>query len=114
MSSCQLFDRAVRVPARLRGAAVRERERVQDRHRLRLDAAALLQRQLRAVHDRERLHRTGTDQQCVDGACTSGCKHNEQCPLFNECQSGECVEVGCKSARECYFATKNPLSECRD
>jgi hypothetical protein len=57
---------------------------------------------------------TGMDQQCVAGFCSAGCRRDEQCPLFNECQSGECVEVGCKSARECYFATKNPLSECKD
>jgi hypothetical protein len=57
---------------------------------------------------------TGMDQQCVAGVCTAGCMHNEQCPLFNECKDGECVKSGCKTARECYFATQNPLSECKD
>jgi hypothetical protein len=57
---------------------------------------------------------TGTDQQCVAGVCRAACQRNEQCPLFHACQSGECVEVGCQSARECYFATMNPLSTCQD
>ena len=53
-------------------------------------------------------------QQCVAGVCQPGCKIDEDCPLFNECKDSECIAVGCKSARECYFSTKNPLSECKD
>lgn len=53
-------------------------------------------------------------QRCVSGACRAGCERDEQCPLFSECESGECVDVGCKSDRACYFATKDPLSLCRD
>jgi hypothetical protein len=56
---------------------------------------------------------TSADQQCVAGVCRAGCVNDEQCPLFSACQSGQCIDVGCKSARECYFATKNPLSECK-
>lgn len=55
-----------------------------------------------------------TEQQCVAGVCRAGCVRNEQCPLFHACQEGECVDVGCQSARECYFATQNPLTECQD
>jgi hypothetical protein len=51
---------------------------------------------------------------CIDGVCKAGCKRNEDCPLFDECQSGKCVEVGCKSDRECLFATSDPLSKCVD
>lgn len=54
------------------------------------------------------------DDQCVNNVCRSGCQRNEQCPLFYECRSGECVDVGCQSDRECYFATNDPRSECRD
>jgi hypothetical protein len=54
------------------------------------------------------------DQQCVSGTCRAACERNEQCPLFQACQSGECVQAGCSSARECYFSTGNPLSECSD
>jgi hypothetical protein len=57
---------------------------------------------------------TGSDQQCVAGVCRAPCMNNEQCPLFSECQSGKCVAVGCKSDRECYFETKNQLSQCKD
>jgi hypothetical protein len=57
---------------------------------------------------------TMRDQQCVSGVCTAGCLRNKQCPLFDECKDGECIEVGCNTARDCFFATKNPLSECMD
>ena len=51
-------------------------------------------------------------QRCVSSICRAGCDRNEQCPLFFECKSGECSEVGCKSDRECYFSTKNSLARC--
>jgi hypothetical protein len=53
-------------------------------------------------------------EQCMSGVCRAGCERNDQCPLFFACQEGECIETGCQSARECYFATQDPLSECRD
>jgi hypothetical protein len=43
---------------------------------------------------------------CLEGACKKPCEHNEECPLFNECDadSGECKYVGCKSDRECVLS----------
>ena len=55
---------------------------------------------------------TQAGQRCIANICRAGCQRNEQCPLFSECKDSECVQVGCKSDRECYFATKNPLSRC--
>jgi hypothetical protein len=52
-------------------------------------------------------------QHCISNVCRPGCTRNEQCPQFSECKSSECVQVGCKSDRECYFATKNPLAHCK-
>ncbi len=54
------------------------------------------------------------DAACVSGVCKAGCKRNEQCPLFQACQSGKCVDVGCASDRECLFSTQDPLSKCVD
>jgi hypothetical protein len=56
----------------------------------------------------------GANQHCVSGMCRTGCERDEQCPLFSECKSGECIDVGCKSDRACYFATKDPFSRCRE
>lgn len=53
-------------------------------------------------------------QRCIGAVCRAGCERNEQCPLFSECKSGECSEVGCKTDRECYFASKNSLARCVD
>ena len=57
----------------------------------------------------------GDDQQaCVNGACKKPCEHDEECPLFEECNTntGECDFVGCRSDRECVLAatrnTANP------
>ena len=52
-------------------------------------------------------------QRCVSSVCRAGCERNEQCPVFSDCQAGQCVKVGCKSDRECYFATKSPLARCQ-
>lgn len=41
---------------------------------------------------------------CTNGACKKPCEANEECPLFNECQDGECKYVGCHSDRECVLA----------
>ncbi len=49
---------------------------------------------------------------CVGGTCREPCTRNEQCPLFFGCQSGQCVDVGCMSDRECAFANNNPRSKC--
>lgn len=41
---------------------------------------------------------------CRAGLCVTPCKGNSECPMFSECQEGECTYVGCKSARECILA----------
>jgi len=38
---------------------------------------------------------------CVDGSCETPCQDDEQCALFEACQAGECIYVGCRSDREC-------------
>ena len=54
------------------------------------------------------------DEMCIAGTCTvdAGCTAHEQCPRFEACQGGECVDVGCSSDRECYFATRDERSTC--
>ncbi|MDD9940659.1 MAG: hypothetical protein OXU20_06315 [Myxococcales bacterium] len=54
------------------------------------------------------------DDLCIAGVCRAGCERNEQCPLFHECQAGQCVEVGCTSDRQCLFSTRDPRSRCQD
>jgi hypothetical protein len=51
---------------------------------------------------------------CVEGVCMSACTIDENCPALNKCQSGVCVESGCKSDRECAFMTGNPLALCHE
>jgi hypothetical protein len=41
------------------------------------------------------------DKICVDGSCQTPCQGDAQCGLFEACQAGECVYVGCRSQREC-------------
>lgn len=45
------------------------------------------------------------DETCERGRCHRPCEFNEECGLFEECQSGDCVYVGCKSSRECILAS---------
>jgi len=51
---------------------------------------------------------------CKAGVCKTPCKANEECPLLNACdsKSGECVEVGCTSDRECVAVLNNRLAVC--
>lgn len=44
------------------------------------------------------------DETCEKGICTKPCTQNEECGLFEECQKGDCVYVGCTSDRECILA----------
>jgi hypothetical protein len=41
------------------------------------------------------------DKICVDGTCQTPCASDAQCGLFEACQAGECVYVGCRSQRDC-------------
>lgn len=44
------------------------------------------------------------DETCEDGMCHKPCTQNEECPLFNDCVSGDCVYRGCTDDRECILA----------
>jgi hypothetical protein len=46
---------------------------------------------------------------CVAGRCKKPCMQNEECPLFHQCQGGECVETGCTSDRECVLAASQGI-----
>ena len=50
--------------------------------------------------------------ECIEGSCRKACTHNEECPLFYSCSAGKCTETGCKTSRECFFATDDPRSAC--
>jgi hypothetical protein len=41
------------------------------------------------------------DKVCLSGKCETPCKSDLQCALFEACQAGECLYVGCRSDREC-------------
>lgn len=40
---------------------------------------------------------------CEKGQCRRDCQYDEECGIFEECQAGDCVYVGCKSDRECVL-----------
>lgn len=40
------------------------------------------------------------------GHCGPACKADTQCALFEACQAGECVFVGCRSDRECVLQAR--------
>jgi hypothetical protein len=44
------------------------------------------------------------EETCEKGLCHKPCKQNEECGLFEECQDGDCVYVGCSSDRACILA----------
>jgi hypothetical protein len=54
----------------------------------------------------------GTGSACVDQRCVPKCESNDECQYFHDCVAGTCVEVGCKTTRECQAAMSNVLSEC--
>jgi hypothetical protein len=41
------------------------------------------------------------DKICVEGSCETPCRDDAHCALFEACQAGECIYVGCRSDREC-------------
>jgi hypothetical protein len=51
---------------------------------------------------------------CDDGKCVDRCEKHEQCPIFHECQSGSCVEVGCASDLECVALFADAFAACID
>lgn len=38
---------------------------------------------------------------CLSGRCETPCQSDSHCALFEACQAGECIYVGCRSDREC-------------
>ncbi len=57
---------------------------------------------------------TGDASLCVDGECQGPCTTDEACPLFQACQGGKCVEVGCQSDKECAFYLGDDRATCVD
>jgi hypothetical protein len=58
---------------------------------------------------------TGMGESCSPGGrCDKPCESNEECPFFHECQSGECVETGCRSDRECVLAAGEAVASADD
>jgi len=54
------------------------------------------------------------EEECIAGHCGPACKADTQCSLFEVCQAGECVFVGCRSDRECVLqarAKNDPLAQ---
>src|SRR6478735_6899702 len=41
------------------------------------------------------------DQICIGGRCETPCEDDGNCAVFEACQAGECLYVGCRSDREC-------------
>jgi len=51
---------------------------------------------------------------CVNNVCTAGCQGDEDCPFFNQCMDGECIEVGCQTDRECKVYTNDIQAVCKN
>jgi hypothetical protein len=54
----------------------------------------------------------GVNQDCVENKCVTTCQVKEDCPFFNTCDEGACIETGCESDRECVAWTYNALATC--
>lgn|GEM_PF-548537 len=54
-----------------------------------------------------RTSRDCNDEECILGQCGPDCKSDTQCGLFETCQAGACVYVGCRSDRECVLQASN-------
>lgn len=55
----------------------------------------------------------GESDKCIGGECQAPCTLNEHCPLLSECQNGQCVDVGCKTDKECYFLLGDTRATCK-
>jgi hypothetical protein len=51
---------------------------------------------------------------CAHNQCVPPCTTDSECPSFNRCSEGKCVDAGCSSDRECVAATKNVEAVCKD
>jgi hypothetical protein len=50
---------------------------------------------------------------CKAQKCVPKCTSSAECPYFNQCVAGTCMETGCSLDRECVAATGNVLAVCR-
>jgi hypothetical protein len=56
--------------------------------------------------------RSSSDLICVNGECKAPCQTDGDCPGFERCVQGRCVEGGCQTDRECIAATRNVEATC--
>lgn len=49
---------------------------------------------------------------CVSGKCQSPCQGDGDCPGFDRCLGGRCVDGACQTDRECIAATRNVEAKC--
>ncbi len=54
------------------------------------------------------------DEICRDNRCEEICKVDFDCPLFQTCSNGQCIESGCTTDRECIAAFDNVEAICDD
>jgi hypothetical protein len=51
------------------------------------------------------------NEECEAGFCKKPCEVNEECPVFSECQDGDCVYVGCKEDKDCILAANRNIGD---
>lgn len=51
---------------------------------------------------------------CSDNECAQACDVDSDCPYFNQCLEGACIDVGCQTDRECKAFLNNPQALCQD
>lgn len=49
---------------------------------------------------------------CMNGECKAPCQGDGDCPGFERCVQGKCIEGGCQTNRECISATRNVEATC--
>ncbi len=54
----------------------------------------------------------GSDLTCANGKCQPPCQNDGDCPNFDRCLQGKCIEGGCQTDRECIAATRNVEATC--
>ncbi len=55
---------------------------------------------------------SNSDLTCVSGKCQPPCQGDGDCPGFERCLQGRCIEGGCQTTRECIAATRNVEATC--
>jgi len=51
------------------------------------------------------------DRSCISGRCENPCESDGNCAVFEACQAGECLYVGCRSDRECRLLPSVELAD---